>query len=171
MYGLSCSTTCGILPDQELNPSLAGSFLTTGPAEKSYGLFLKYWTMLPGVSWFSMLLTPRQPDTHTKPLQVWDCLPLTPEASHSVSSSICFSILTAMVWQGQYRPFCSPRNRSTNRISLCRITLTVPVEMCSYLATFYLWSKYNESVMAPCLFISSFFIFFYIFKNSFSLHN
>ena len=28
---LSCSTACGIFPDQGLNPALAGGFLTPGP--------------------------------------------------------------------------------------------------------------------------------------------
>ena len=41
-HGLSCSSACGILPDQGSNPSseLAGGFLTTGPPGKSWVSFL-----------------------------------------------------------------------------------------------------------------------------------
>ena len=33
--GLSCFETCGIFPDQGLNPALAGRFFTTEPPGKS----------------------------------------------------------------------------------------------------------------------------------------
>ena len=148
-------------PRPGIEPFIGRQFLnhwTSREVLKSFFEILNYATLCLLI--FNVVFTQASRYTHTKPLQVWDCLPLTPAASHSASPSTYFSILTAMVWQGQYCPFCSPRNRSTNCISLCRITLIVPVEMWSYMATFYLWSKYNESVMAPCHFISSFFIFF-----------
>ena len=37
--GLSCSAACGVFLDRALNPALAGKFLTTGPPEKSLGLY------------------------------------------------------------------------------------------------------------------------------------
>ena len=84
--------------------------------------------------------------TDTKPLQIRDCLPLTLTANHSVSSSIYFSIPTAMVWQGQYSLFYSPRNKSINCISLCKIILIVPVEMCSWHGHFFTHDQHTMSV-------------------------
>ena len=37
--GLSCTAACGVFLDHALNPALAGRFLTTGPPEKSLGLY------------------------------------------------------------------------------------------------------------------------------------
>ena len=43
VHGLSCSTACGIFPDQGLNwcPALQGGFLTTGPPGKPQGSIFK----------------------------------------------------------------------------------------------------------------------------------